>query len=41
LTTYAAGGSAKTILDTWELHIVPILNPDGYAYSHSNVCIRL
>lgn len=36
LTTYAAGGDAKTILDSWELHIVPILNPDGYAYTHSN-----
>ncbi|CAF0859131.1 unnamed protein product [Rotaria sordida] len=35
LTQYAAGGSAKDILDKWELHIVPILNPDGYAYSHS------
>lgn len=33
LTTYSSGGSAKTILDTWELHIVPILNPDGYAYT--------
>ncbi|CAF4264666.1 unnamed protein product [Rotaria sp. Silwood2] len=35
LTKYATGGDAKTILDTWELHIVPVLNPDGYAYSHS------
>jgi len=35
LATYAAGGDAKTILDSWELHIVPMLNPDGYAYSHS------
>jgi len=34
LTTYASGGDAKTIMDTWELHIVPVLNPDGYAYSH-------
>ncbi|CAF1578012.1 unnamed protein product, partial [Adineta ricciae] len=36
LTTYASGGTAKEILDSWELHFVPILNPDGYAYSHSN-----
>ncbi|CAF4587988.1 unnamed protein product [Rotaria sp. Silwood1] len=35
LTKYATGGDAKTILDTWELHIVPVLNPDGYAHSHS------
>ncbi|CAF1248023.1 unnamed protein product [Rotaria magnacalcarata] len=35
LTQYSAGGDAKTIMDTWELHIVPVLNPDGYAYSHS------
>jgi murein tripeptide amidase MpaA len=35
LTKYATGGDAKTILDSWELHIVPVLNPDGYAYSHS------
>jgi murein tripeptide amidase MpaA len=41
LTTYAAGGDAKTILDNWELHIVPVLNPDGYDYSFSNVCIRI
>lgn len=25
------------MLDSWEFHIVPILNPDGYAYSHSRV----
>jgi hypothetical protein len=36
LTKYSSGGDAKTILDTWDLHIVPLLNPDGYAYSHSN-----
>ncbi len=41
LTTYSSGGDAKTILDTWELHIVPILNPDGYAYTHSTVCIKI
>ncbi|CAF2462299.1 unnamed protein product [Rotaria sp. Silwood2] len=35
LTTYASGADAKTILNAWELHIVPDLNPDGYAYSHS------
>jgi hypothetical protein len=35
LTKYATSGSAKTILDTWELYIVPVLNPDGYAYSHT------
>jgi len=35
LTKYASGGDAKTILDSWELHIVPVLNPDGYEYSHT------
>ncbi|UJR37053.1 hypothetical protein I4U23_029758 [Adineta vaga] len=35
LTKYASGGDAKTILDSWELHIVPMLNPDGYQYSHT------
>jgi len=35
LTTYATGGDAKTILDTWELSFIPVLNPDGYAYSHA------
>ena len=39
LTTYSAGGNAKKILDEWELHIVPVLNPDGYAYSHARVRI--
>jgi len=35
LSTYNSGGNAKTILDTWDLHIVPMLNPDGYHYSHT------
>lgn len=35
LTTYSAGGAARRILDEWELHIVPVLNPDGYAHSHA------
>jgi len=35
LTKYASDADAKTMLDTWEFHIVPILNPDGYAHSHT------
>ncbi|CAF1475404.1 unnamed protein product, partial [Didymodactylos carnosus] len=35
LTGYSKGGDAKQILDTYTLHILPLLNPDGYAYSHS------
>ncbi|CAF0979773.1 unnamed protein product, partial [Didymodactylos carnosus] len=35
LTQYSAGGNAKQIMDTYKLHIVPVLNPDGYAYTHS------
>jgi len=35
LTKYAQGGDSKTMLDTWTFHIIPVLNPDGYAYSHT------
>ncbi|CAF0942944.1 unnamed protein product [Adineta steineri] len=35
VSKYAAGGLSKELLDTWEFHIIPILNPDGYAHSHA------
>jgi len=35
LTKYADGGDSTKILNAWTFHIIPVLNPDGYAYSHS------
>lgn len=32
---YAEGETqATTILDNYEIHIIPVLNPDGYVYTH-------
>ncbi len=27
------------LLTTFDFHIVPVLNPDGYYFSHTNVCL--
>ncbi|BFZ14315.1 hypothetical protein BsWGS_17354 [Bradybaena similaris] len=36
LRDYAAGdATAKSLLDKYDWHIVPVTNPDGYEYTHS------
>lgn len=37
-TDYGTDPSLTSLLDTMDIYMLILTNPDGYAYSHSNVC---
>ena len=37
LTDYEAEDSIRHLVNTFDWYFIPIVNPDGYVYSHENV----
>jgi murein tripeptide amidase MpaA len=35
VTTYGTDDTTKTILDTYDFHIFPVVNPDGFVYTQT------
>ena len=39
LTSYGSDDDATHLLDNYDFHIVPVMNPDGYDYTWTNVSL--
>jgi len=39
LTRYYDVGEVKELMDRFDWYFLPIANPDGYEYSHTNVSL--
>ena len=37
ITTYETDSNVRKILERFDWYIIPVLNPDGYEYSHTVV----
>jgi len=37
-TDYGSDVSLTSLLNTMDIYMLILANPDGYAYTHSNVC---
>lgn len=37
LEEYNIDDAVTSLMNAWDIHIVPTVNPDGYVYSHERV----